>query len=161
MQDYSELEDVVTKDQQLITSAWLEPQWSTDRFYVAAGLRGGILRLGKPEQLSTRAPNHHCVTLPDEWIVKAAVGRYSQLPPLERYAQGIGNPNLDIMKAWQGSIGTEGELSNGISLDASVFGGHMTDLVVRDLEVDVYNNGDIVTTELQPYYLGWEAHFMG
>lgn len=157
VQDYSELEDVVTEDQQLITSAWIEPQWSTEQFYVGAGLRAAFYAWENQNSFQPEPRLTTRVTLPDEWIIKAAVGRYSQLPPLERYAQGIGNPNLDVMKAWQGSIGTEGELSNGISLDASFFGGHMTDLVVRDLEVDVYNNGDIVTTELQPYYLGVEG----
>ena len=51
-------------------------------------------------------------------------------------------------------------------IDSSLFGGWMQDLVVRDLEVDTYNDGETITTELQPYYLGvqglaygWEGLF--
>ena len=51
------------------------------------------------------------------------------MPPIERYAQGIGNPNLDLMKAWQMSIGGEGELGYGIQIDTSVFTGYMTDMI--------------------------------
>ena len=81
-------------------------------------------------------------------------------PPLE-IAQGIGNPDLDIMTAWQASIGAETNLTGGWHIDSSFFGGWMDNLVVRDLEVDTYNDGDTVTTELQPYYLGVDGLAMG
>ena len=51
--------------------------------------------------------------------------------------------------------------ADGWSVDTSIFGGWMDDLVVRDLEVDTYNNGDTVYTELQPYYLGVEGLAFG
>jgi hypothetical protein len=162
--DYSELEDVVTQDDQYYGGVWFEPQWQGELLYLGPGLRGSVYAWdGKtdfiPEpRLSAR------LFLPDEWVLKGAFGRYSQAPPLERYAQGIGNPDLEIMKAWQASIGTEGELFPGVQIDSSVFGGWMDDLVVRDLEVDFYNDGETARTELQPYYLGvtgiaygWEA----
>ena len=159
-------QEISTTDQQKIFSTWVEPQWQTDTFYIGSGIRGAFYswddntRFEPEPRLSLR------YNLPEEWIIKGAVGRYTQLPPLERYAQGIGNTDLDIMKAWQASIGTEGEIGNGIKVDSSFFGGWMTDLVVRDLEVDSYNNDDVVIAELQPYYLGvqglaygWEGFF--
>lgn len=159
-------QEIKTQDQQMLLSTWFEPQWQREKFYIGAGIRGAAYSWDnrtafEPEPRLTLRYN-----LPQEWILKGGVGRYTQLPPLERYAQGIGNPNLDIMKAWQASIGTEGEFGNGIKLDSSLFGGWMNDLVVRDLEVDSYNNDDVVVAELQPYYLGvqglaygWEGFF--
>ena len=135
-------------------SFWVEPQLQYEKTYIGLGLRGAVYswenHLGfQPEP---RFSLRH--ELPEQWIVKGAVGRYTQMPPIERYAQGIGNPNLDLMKAWQMSIGGEGELGYGIQIDTSVFTGYMTDLVIRDLEVDTYNSGERISSELQPYYLG-------
>jgi hypothetical protein len=152
--DYSDIEEVTTQDTQTIISTWIEPQWQTERFYIAPGIRGAFYSWDEQQSLQPEPRLTLRYTLPEEWILKAAVGRYTQAPPLERYAQGIGNPDLEIMKAWQASFGTEGELPGGFQIDSSIFGGWMQDLVVRDLEVDVYNSGDVVYTELQPYYLG-------
>ena len=152
--DYSDIEEVTTEDNQTIVSAWFEPQWQTEQFYIGTGLRGAYYSWDNQQTFQPEPRLSLRLTLPEEWILKGGVGRYTQAPPLERYAQGIGNPELEIMKAWQASIGTEGELGGGFQIDSSVFGGWMQDLVVRDLEVDIYNSGDVVYTELQPYYLG-------
>ena len=166
VEDYDDIVEITTEDQQLVGSVWLEPQWQTEDWYVGLGIRGAVYSWDdqstfEPEpRLSVRRQ------LPSDVLLKGAIGRYTQLPPLERYAQGIGNPSLDIMKAWQGSVGAETNLTGGLHIDSSIFGGWMQDLVVRDLEVDTYNNDDTVTTELQPYYLGvqglafgWEGLF--
>ena len=166
VQDYDDVVEIRTEDEQMVGSMWVEPQWQSELWYVGLGLRGAAYSWDdqttfQPEpRLSVRRQ------MPQNILLKGAVGRYTQLPPLERYAQGIGNPDLNIMTAWQASMGLETNLTGGLHIDSSLFGGWMQDLVVRDLEVDTYNDGDTVTTELQPYYLGvqglaygWEGLF--
>ncbi len=166
VQDYDEVVEISTEDQQVVASFWLEPQWQTEHWYVGLGIRGAHYQWDDTSSFEPEPRLSIRRQLPQDLLVKAAVGRYTQLPPLERYAQGIGNPDLTIMSAWQASLGMERNFTGGLQIDSSIFGGWMDDLVVRDLEVDTYNDGDTVTTELQPYYLGvqglaygWEGLF--
>lgn len=161
VEDYSEIVQVTTEDRQFVSSAWVEPQWRTEKSYVGIGLRGAWYNWEEQSSFQPEPRMTLRYLLPNDQWLKASVGRYSQLPPLERYAQGIGNPNLGIMTAWQASVGTEYSFLDGLSIDSSLFSGWMNNLVVRNLEVDTYNDGNTVTTELQPYYLGVQGFAVG
>ena len=80
--------------------------------------------------------------LPQQWLLKGAIGRYTQMPPIERYAQGIGNPDLNLMK----EMASQRRWRRGVGLWSTtghiIFAGYMDDLVIRDLEVDTYNSGE-------------------
>lgn len=142
-----------TTDDQFTVSAWVEAQLKNENWYVAPGIRGAFYAFNgrtsvQPEpRLTVRR------AVSEDWYVKGAIGRYSQMPPIERYGQGIGNPDLPVMTSWQGSVGAEGQLRNGIQIDGSFYGGLMNDLVVRDLVVDVYNDGEQAYSELSPEFL--------
>ena len=153
-----------TRDDQTTASTWIEPQVNIGEWYVAPGVRGtayawnGQTSLQAEPRLSAR---RHIGT---DWVGKAAIGRYTQMPPVERYAQGIGNPELPIMTAWQGSIGAEGPLANGFSVDASIYGAVMDDLVVRNLVSEVQTDGDVAYSTLRPEFLhvtGYSAGLEG
>lgn len=150
-----------TRDDQTIASVWLEPQLNVASWYVAPGVRGtayawnGDTSLQAEPRLSVRRD------LPAEWYGKAAIGRYTQMPPVERYAQGIGNPELPIMTAWQASIGAEGPLPRGFSVDASIYGAVMNDLIVRNLVSEIYVEDDVAYTELRPEFLQVQGYAAG
>ena len=53
--------------------------------------------------------------LSDVFTATAFAGRFSQIPPADRYAAGLGNQDVTLMTAWQGSAGLEGRWPNGFS----------------------------------------------
>lgn len=161
VQNYDDIVEISTEDHQMVGSMWLEPQWQQEKFYIGAGFRGAVYSWDNQTVFQPEPRVSMRYQLPKDVLLKGAVGRYSQLPPLERYAQGIGNPDLNVMTAWQASLGAETNLTGGWHIDSSFFGGWMDNLVVRDLEVDTYNDGDTVRTELQPYYLGVDGLALG
>ncbi|MCP4809993.1 MAG: TonB-dependent receptor [Proteobacteria bacterium] len=150
-----------TRDDQAVGSVWVEPQIRTDNWYVAPGIRGtayawnGDTSLQAEPRISVRRD------IGNDWYGKAAIGRYSQMPPVERYAQGIGNPELPIMTAWQASIGAEGPLPRGLSVDASIYGSVMNDLIVRNLVSEIYTEDDVAYTELRPEFLQVQGYAAG
>jgi hypothetical protein len=142
-----------TTDDQATLSAWVEGQFKFGDWYVAPGMRGAAYAYNGKTSLQPEPRFTMRRSVSENWYVKGALGRYSQMPPIERYAQGIGNPDLPIMTAWQASIGAEGDLPYGFSLDSAIFLGLMDNLVVRDLVIDVYNDGGTAVSELNPEFL--------
>ncbi len=101
--------------------------------------------------------------LREDFTLKGFVGRFTQMPPADRYAQGIGNPELPLMSSWQATLGAEWSFGP-IAVDTSLYGSLMQDLVVRDMEVRVVNRGGYATTETYPVFhkvegrsYGWET----
>lgn len=141
-----------TDDVQVLVGAWAEPQIKMGRWYLAPGIRGAWYAWS--DELAAYPEPRLTVryALNDFWSLKAAGGRYTQMPPIERYAQGIGNPKLPIMKAWQLSAGAEGALGGGWTFDGSVYGAYMEDLIVRDLEMNIYQDADEAYEELRPVF---------
>lgn len=150
-----------TRDDQSSAATWLEPQFSRGAWYLAPGIRGsayawnGKTSLQPEPRLSLRRD------VGEDWLGKAAIGRYTQMPPVERYAQGIGNPDLPIMTAWQASVGAEGPLINGLSFDGSIYGAVMDDLVVRNLVSEVYTEDGIAYSTLRPEFLHVRGYSVG
>ena len=153
-----------SRDDQSTGSAWFEPQLKVGAWYVAPGLRGSAYAWNGQTSLQAEPRLSLRRDVGDDWLGKAAIGRYSQMPPVERYAQGIGNPELPIMSAWQASVGAEGPLVAGLSFDASVYGAIMDDLIVRNLVSEVYTEDDVAYSTLRPEFLhvrGYSAGFEG
>ncbi len=150
-----------TTDDQVSAGLWIEPQIRTERFYLAPGVRGsayvwnGQTAIQPEPRLSMR------YDLNEDWLLKGAIGRYTQMPPVERYAQGIGNPDLPLMKAWQASLGAEGPLPGSWSMDASVYGAVMNDLIVRNLRSDIYQDEGVAYSELRPEFLSVMGYAYG
>jgi hypothetical protein len=136
---------VVTKDLRLTGGVWAEAQLEHGGWYVAPGLRGSAHSFNdrdpevQPEpRLTVRRD------LGDRWTATAFAGRFSQVPPADRYAEGIGNPDIGLMTAWQGSTGLVGRWPGGLEIDVSAYGSRTADLVVKDFEIELRDDLDPV-----------------
>jgi hypothetical protein len=81
--------------------------------------------------------------LTDRWTGTAFAGRFTQVPPADRYADGIGNPAITRMTSYQASVGVEGRWPSGIELDGTLYASRMDDLVVKDVQVEIRESQDI------------------
>jgi hypothetical protein len=152
-----------TTDVQLTGAAWLEGQYRAGPWWFGVGLRlayqqwEGHSELGPEPRLSMRR------SFGEDWTLKAFAGRFTQMPPITRYAEGLGNPDVPLLTAWQFSIGAEGRLPGGWSIDTSVYETEMRNLVYQDSKVEILNYGTYATDVVTPVYLdawgravGWE-----
>jgi hypothetical protein len=97
-------------------------------------------------------------------MLKGFLGRFGQAPSMEMTAEGVGNPTLGLMKAWQLSLGAEW-LQGPWTLDSSVYGSVMNGLVQQDLRIRYATQPDgFAYEESYPYYvattgyaIGWET----
>ncbi len=153
-----------TSDVQVIGAAWLEGQYRHGDWWFGVGMRlaymqwEGHSELGPEPRLSMRR------ALGEDWTIKAFAGRFTQMPPITRYAEGLGNPDTPQLTAWQFSVGTEGRLLGGWYLDTSVYETEMRNLVYQDSQVEIISNGDYATDVVSPVYIdawgravGWEV----
>lgn len=69
------------------------------------------------------------------WTLVGFAGRFTQIPPIERYAEGFGNPDLELMRAVQVSAGVEGRWPSGLQVDGTVYATRTENIVVKDLQV--------------------------
>ena len=156
-----------TKDTQLDLSGYGEWQWRPGEWLLSPGLRLTLARFdGEPwfapqPRLTLRRG------LSDNITAKAFAGRFAQMPPVDRYAQGIGNPELELMTADQLATGLEWR-SGPWSIDSSVYASRMRNLVQQDMSVRVVNpfGGDAAYGIPFPEYrdttglaYGWEGLF--
>ncbi len=137
-----------TEDTQLSVALYVEEQWRPEGWLVSPGLRGSYHRFNGEDYLSPEPRLNLRRTLSEDLAIKGFVGRFTQMPPIERYAQGIGNPELPLMSAWQAALG--GEWRRGPwELDSSVYASLMEHLVVRDTEVSlVYEEWGVEVEEV-------------
>ncbi len=169
-EDYSDVYEgpanpvIYTTDEQVTASAWTELRIRAGAWQVAPGLRTqaylwkGQRDLEPEPRLSLRR------TLSESWTAKAFVGRFTQIPPLERYAAGMGNPTLELQTSAQSLIGLEGQIGSGFFVDSSLYYTDMFTIVVEQLEVDVQSDGTESKEVLVPvfgnaegYAFGWEG----
>lgn len=126
-----------TRDLRLSTGVWGEVQHRFGATWVAPGLRGAVhtfddeLRFEPEPRLTIRHD------LDQRWTATGFVGRFSQVPPADRYAEGIGNPALGVMTAWQTAVGAEGRWPSGVEVDLTVYATRTADLIVKDLKMEV------------------------
>lgn len=137
-QDYTQAlsgEDIpTTEDTQLSLGLYVEDQWRPQGWLISPGLRGSLTHFNGQTWLEPEPRLNLRRALSEPVALKAFVGRFTQMPPIERYAQGIGNPDLQLMTAWQAALGAEWT-RGALSLDSSVYGSLMYHLAVRDTEV--------------------------
>jgi hypothetical protein len=147
VEDYAkwstDTDPVVTKDLRLSGGVWAEGQIEGGGWFVAPGLRGSVHSFNErdPEvQPEPRLTVRRDLT--DRWTATAFAGRFSQVPPADRYAEGIGNPDIGLMTAWQGSAGVEGRWSGGLEVDVTAYGSRTDDLVVKDFAIELQDQPD-------------------
>ena len=104
-----------TTDNQTRFSVWIEPQFRVGDWYVGMGSRTAAYWWGDTNSLQVEPRLSMRKSVSEFWKAKAAIGHYSQMPAIERYAQGIGNPDLPETTAWQASIGAEGTFTTGLA----------------------------------------------
>ncbi|TNE87689.1 MAG: hypothetical protein EP330_17595 [Deltaproteobacteria bacterium] len=138
----------LTRDVVLSGGAWVEWQRQWGNTWVAPGMRMSVHQFnnrfapsGEP-RLSIRQP------LDENWSLTGFAGRFSQVPEPDRYAEGIGNPELKLITAWQGSVGAEGRWSSGLEININLYGTWMENLVVKDQQVVLREDGDTLYTGL-------------
>ena len=150
-----------TTDTQVSGAIWVEPQLDLGRVYLAPGLRGAAYSWSENTAVEPEPRLSFRVAVGDYHYMKAGVGRYTQMPPIERYAQGIGNPDLPIMSAWQASLGAEGPLTGSFTFDASLYGAIMDDLIVRNLVSEIYTDSEQAYSTLRPEFLNVQGYAYG
>jgi hypothetical protein len=101
---------------------------------ISPGIRGSLTRFNGHTWIEPEPRLNLRRALSDTTAIKGFIGRFTQMPPIERYAQGIGNPDLQLMTAWQSALGAEWT-RGALSLDSSIYGSLMYHLAVRDTEV--------------------------
>jgi hypothetical protein len=147
VQDYSELDDknepLRTSDLRTSVGAWGEYQLTLgEETWVAPGFRANTHHFNDGTYFEPEPRVSVRKALPDgerpgKWTATGFVGRFSQVPPIDRYANGIGNPDLTIMSAWQSSVGVEGRYPSGLEIDVSLYASRQANLIVKDTEVTV------------------------
>jgi hypothetical protein len=141
VRDYGQIDEngtvPTTKDLRASFAAWGELQhdfgttWFAPGFRMSAHSFNGQQKLEPEPRISIRHP------IADHWTMTGFIGRFSQIPPADRYAKGIGNPNLTIMTAYQASAGVEGRFPSGLDVDATLYASRTADQVVKDSEVRI------------------------
>lgn len=165
-QDFAQVfssEDSVptTEDTQVSAALYVEEQWRPEGWLVAPGLRGSLSRFNGDTYLEPEPRLNLRRTLTEALALKGFVGRFTQMPPLERYAQGIGNPELPLMTAWQAAIGAEWQRGPW-EVDGSVYASRMDHLVVRDMAVQlVYEEWGGISVEELPVFLDVDGRAAG
>lgn len=124
-------------DLQLTAGPWVEPRITLGGTWLAPGFRlntfhvNDVLTVSPEPRLSLRQK------LDPRWTLTAFAGRFAQAPPGHRYAPELGDPDLAVMTAYQGSVGLEGRFASGVSADVSVYGTAMPGLTVQELDIQV------------------------
>lgn len=127
----------VTSDTQVNVGAWVEYQRQLGPLWFSPGLRGSYYRFNGEQDFEPEPRLSARLSLHPRWTATAFVGRFTQMPTADRYAQGMGNPELGIIQSWQTSLGVEGRYPSGIEVDATVYYSRLLDLVVEDQGVEV------------------------
>jgi hypothetical protein len=135
--DYQTATVPTTRDLRTSLGAWAELQHNFGDLFVAPGLRVAFQAFNQHAgpQLEPRLTLRH--RLDDHLTMTGFVGRFSQIPPADRYADGLGDPSLGVITAWQASSGLEGRWSNGVEVDFTVYGSRTASMIVKDLRVEV------------------------
>ncbi len=125
-----------TSDFRSSSALWTELQLKPgEKTWIGPGLRlplhtfGGKAWTDIEPRLTLRQGLHK------RWTLVAFGGRFTQIPPLERYAEGLGNPDLELIRAVQVSAGVEGRWPSGLQVDGTLYATRTENIVVKDLEV--------------------------
>jgi hypothetical protein len=141
IEDYTQLDEnndpASTSEVRTSVGLWGEWQRDLGDLWIAPGLRGGVHAFNDRIEVQPEPRLTVRRTLDDRWTATGFVGRFSQVPPADRYAVGIGNPDLEIMTAWQATSGVEGRWPSGVEVDLSVYGSRTENLVVKDIAVEM------------------------
>ncbi len=127
----------ITKDQRTTFAGYIEWQKTIGKAFLSPGFRGSAHAFNGDTWLEPEPRLTFRYQLHPRWTLTSFVGRFSQIPPADRYANGLGNPNLSLITAWQLSSGLEGRWSNGLEIDVSIYGSRSDNLVVKDQRVIV------------------------
>jgi hypothetical protein len=154
-----------TSDTQVAAALFGEWQWRPGPWLVAPGLRASTHHFNGQHDLQPEPRLTLRRELREDLALEAFAGRFAQIPPVERYAEGTGNPELPLMTAWQGSVGLDWS-SGPWTVDSALFASRMQHLVVQDTEL-VFRadyEGGTLYDELVPVYpevtgtaYGWES----
>jgi hypothetical protein len=138
-------------DTQVSVGVFGEGQYRPGSWFVAPGLRLSYYHFNEESWFQPEPRLTARKKVSDEVVLKGSIGRYTQVPPVDRYAEGLGNADLGLMTAVQGSAGTEWSRGPWL-LDTSLYGSVMQHLVVRDLAVDFQSNGESASQTMVPVY---------
>jgi outer membrane receptor for ferrienterochelin and colicin len=123
--------------------AWLQDTWqAASGTSVQAGLRADYAGFTGDVEFSPRLAVTHALTPTTR--LRAAAGRYTQSPGYEKAAQSdyvldFTNPAVDVdalrsEQAWQGSVGLERELAQGVTVKVEGYYKSFRDVLIGRLE---------------------------
>jgi hypothetical protein len=134
------------------TDAWLEARVIAGGWNLAPGVRYATWQWNGRTDAAPQPRFTARYQLGERWWVKGFAGRFAQLPALEQYAEGMGDPELPLQTSTQLVGGVEGEFGGAWFLDASIWQTWMQDLVVQDLTVAARSNGQRTVETLDIQY---------
>jgi hypothetical protein len=126
-----------TEDVPWRASGWAELQQDIGKTWIAPGLRMQVHRFDDRTWLAPEPRLSMRHRLDPRWTVTAFAGRFTQMPPPERYAGALGNARQPLMDAWQTSAGLEARWPGGLEIDATVYGTTFGNLLVQDWRLEV------------------------
>jgi hypothetical protein len=161
---YTDAGVVETDETQFFAALWTDWQSHHGPWTFVPGLRGGLYHFNDLTQVLPEPRLSLTRRVSDELSLKAFLGRFGQSPSMEMTAQGVGNPSLGLMKAWQLSMGADW-IDGPWTVDSSIYGSVMNGLVQEELRVRyaTQSNG-YAYEDSYPYYVattgyafGWET----
>lgn len=126
-----------TEDVPWRASGWAELHQDIGNTWLAPGIRLQVHRFDDRTWFAPEPRLSWRHRADPRWTVTAFAGRFTQMPPPERYAAALGNARQPLMDAWQGSVGLEGRWPSGIEVDASIYATSFGNLLVQDWRLDV------------------------
>ena len=133
LEDYLDITDGVaatTEDLVLSSGAWIEWEQRVGGLAVAPGVRGSLHQFNDQSHLVPEPRLSARQKLTERWDLTGFVGRFSQTPPTDRYAKGIGNPDIGLITSWQVSAGLQGHWPSGLETELTGYSSWMDGLVV-------------------------------
>ena len=159
---YSSASGVVETDEtQMFVALWTDWKGTRGPWTWVPGMRGGLYHFNQQTAVLPEPRLSVTRTMSDSLSLKGFLGRFGQAPSMEMTAEGVGNPTLGLMRAWQLSLGADWKKGNW-QIDSSLYGSVMNGLVQEELRVRYQTQSDgYAYEESYPYYVAATGYAMG
>jgi hypothetical protein len=146
------------------TSAWLIYDWNFDNLILTPGVRGNYSTQVESYYFDPRLNARFKVN--EANAIKAAVGKYSQLPQFQQTAKVFGNPDLDVVKSFHYILGLETTWSDRWTTDFQSFYKETINIVRSDPVLVTNNKGSLISYGFEAFirrnltqkFFGWLAY---
>ena len=146
------------------TSAWVIYDWTFGNVLLTPGVRGNYSTQIESYFFDPRVNAR--IKLNEANSLKAAVGKYSQVPQFQQTAEVFGNPDLDVVKSFQYVLGLETTWSDRWTTDFQAFYKETINMVKSDPILVTNNNGSSISYGFEAFirrnltqkFFGWLSY---